>query len=69
MTPHQHKRGHAVGAQAAALLRRWGWLLPLALAIVGLGLALGTDDHRLASRSAAVLLLTWALASLLAVAG
>jgi hypothetical protein len=70
MTPHhQQSHGHAIGVRAGVLLRRWGWLPPLTLAIVGLGLALATGDHRLASRSAAVLLLTWSLVNLLALGG
>jgi hypothetical protein len=44
-----------------AVLRKWGWMLPVLFASLGILLALITDDHRLASRSAAVLLLACAL--------
>jgi hypothetical protein len=48
----------------AATLRRWSWILPLIVSFLGILLALTTGDHRLASRSAAVLLATYALVSL-----
>jgi hypothetical protein len=70
MVPHQKRdRGHAIGQRAWATLGHWGWALPMALAILGILLALLTGDHRLASRSAAVLLVTWALVNAQAFAG
>ncbi len=49
-------------------LRRWGWALPAIVAAAGILMALMTNDHRLASRSAFVLLASFGIESLLAIA-
>lgn len=60
--PQQKEHQGETAAPAARLaLRRWGWALPVGLAFAGMLLGLATADHRLASRSAAVLLVASAL--------
>ena len=56
----QHDRNTSTSAAWLALWR-WSWTLPVCLAFFGILLGTLTNDHRLASRSASVLLVACAL--------